>query len=86
MYVLSDMLTPGDRAEAERAFQDVLDQAIVFHESADQRDDDLYLHATADPRTLIRANTFAIGSPTASALRSLPRSRRAAGRIRWTSG
>lgn len=44
-----------DRAEIERAFQDVLDQAIVFHGFADyMRDYDLYLYATADPRTLIQ--------------------------------
>jgi hypothetical protein len=39
-------------AEIQAAFDDVFDQAIVFHGFADyMRDYDLFIYATADPRT-----------------------------------
>jgi hypothetical protein len=38
--------------ELRRAFEEVFDQALLFHGYADyMRDYDLYLYATADPRT-----------------------------------
>ena len=44
-----------DRAEIQTAFDDVLDQAILFHGFADyMRDYELFIYATADPRTGIR--------------------------------
>jgi len=43
------------RTEIETAFADVFDQAIVFHGFADyMRDHDIYIYATADPRTGIQ--------------------------------
>lgn len=44
-----------DAAEIQTAFAEVFDQAIVFHGFADyMRDYDIYIYATADPRTGIR--------------------------------
>lgn len=41
-----------DEADIQTAFDDVLDQAIVFHGFADyMRDYDVFIYATADPRT-----------------------------------
>ncbi|MEV0029866.1 hypothetical protein [Nocardia sp. NPDC050793] len=41
-----------DAAQIAQALEDVFDQAIVFHGFADyMRDYDIFLHATADPRT-----------------------------------
>ena len=41
-----------DASEIETAFADVLDQAMLFHGFADfMRDYDIYIYATADPRT-----------------------------------
>jgi hypothetical protein len=41
-----------DSAEIRTAFEDVFDQAIVFHGFADyMRDYDIFIYATADPRT-----------------------------------
>lgn len=41
-----------NEAEIRQAFEDVFDQALLFHGfAAHMRDYDLYLHATADPRT-----------------------------------
>lgn len=45
-----------DTSEIQAAFEDVFDQAIVFHGFADyMRDYDVFVHSTADPRTGIRA-------------------------------
>jgi len=44
-----------DRAEIERAFNDVFDQALLFHGFAEHmRDYDVVIYATADPRTGIQ--------------------------------
>ena len=44
-----------DSAEIQAAFDDVFDQAILFHGFADyMRDYEVFLYATADPRTGIR--------------------------------
>jgi hypothetical protein len=44
-----------DRAEIQAAFDDVFDQAIVFHGFADyMRDYEVFIYVTADPRTGIR--------------------------------
>jgi hypothetical protein len=41
-----------DEADIQTAFDDVFDQAIVFHGFADyMRDYDVFIYATADPRT-----------------------------------
>lgn len=41
-----------DEQQIRQAFDDVLDQALVFHGFADyMRDYELYIYATADPRT-----------------------------------
>lgn len=41
-----------NRTEIQAAFDDVFDQALVFHGYADyMRDYDLYVYTTADPRT-----------------------------------
>lgn len=41
-----------DEQQIRQAFDEVLDQALVFHGFADyMRDYDLYIYATADPRT-----------------------------------
>lgn len=41
-----------NEAEIRQAFEDVFDQALLFHGfAAHMRDYDLYLYATADPRT-----------------------------------
>lgn len=45
-----------DRSQIQAAFDDVFDQAIVFHGFADyMRDYEVFIHATADPRTGIRS-------------------------------
>lgn len=44
-----------DRAEIQTAFDDAFDQAILYHGFADyMRDYDVYIYATADPRTGIQ--------------------------------
>ncbi len=44
-----------DSAGIQAAFDDVCDQALVFHGFADyMRDYEVFIHATADPRTGIR--------------------------------
>ena len=44
-----------DSSEIQAAFDDVFDQAIVFHGFADyMRDYEVFIYATADPRTGIR--------------------------------
>jgi hypothetical protein len=44
-----------DATEIQTAFDDVFDQAILFHGFADfMRDYDIYIYATADPRTGIQ--------------------------------
>jgi hypothetical protein len=44
-----------DSSEIQAAFDDVLDQVIVFHGFADyMRDYEVFIYATADPRTGIR--------------------------------
>jgi hypothetical protein len=44
-----------DASEIQAAFDDVFDQAIVFHGFADyMRDYDIFIYATADPRSGIR--------------------------------
>ena len=44
-----------DRSEIQAAFDDVFDQAILFHGFADfMRDYEVFVYATADPRTGIR--------------------------------
>ena len=44
-----------DRSEIQAAFDDVFDQAILFHGFADyMRDYEVFIYATADPRTGIR--------------------------------
>jgi hypothetical protein len=44
-----------DSSQIQAAFDDVFDQAIVFHGFADyMRDYDVFIYATADPRTGIR--------------------------------
>lgn len=44
-----------DTSEIQAAFDDVFDQAIVFHGFADyMRDYEVFVYATADPRTGIR--------------------------------
>jgi hypothetical protein len=44
-----------DSSEIQAAFDDVFDQAIIFHGFADyMRDYDVYIHAAADPGTGIR--------------------------------
>jgi hypothetical protein len=44
-----------DISEMQAAFDDAFDQAIVFHGFADyMRDYDIFIYATADPRTGIR--------------------------------
>jgi hypothetical protein len=41
-----------DRSEIQTAFDEIFDQALVFHGFADYlRDYELYVHVTADPRT-----------------------------------
>lgn len=41
-----------DRQELQKAFNDVFDQSILFHGFADyMRDYDVFIYATADPRT-----------------------------------
>lgn len=46
------MLASMNRQEIAAAFQDVFDQAIVFHGFAEHmRDYDVFVYATADPRT-----------------------------------
>ncbi|BCJ70189.1 hypothetical protein [Polymorphospora rubra] len=41
-----------DRSEIQAAFDEVFDQALVFHGYADHmRDYDVFVHATTDPRT-----------------------------------
>ena len=43
---------PVNEHQIRQAFDDVLDQALVFHGFADYvRDYELYIYATADPRT-----------------------------------
>ncbi len=43
------------RPEIQAAFDDVCDQAILFHGFADyMRDYEVFIYATADPRTGIR--------------------------------
>lgn len=44
---------PGmDTSEIQAAFEDVFDQAVIFHGSADyMRDYDVFVYVTADPRT-----------------------------------
>ena len=45
-----------DASEIQAAFDDVFDQAVVFHGFADyMRDYEVYIYAAADPRTGIRA-------------------------------
>ena len=42
-------------AEIESAFNDAFDQAVLFHGFADyMRDYEVFIYATADPRTGIR--------------------------------
>ena len=44
-----------DTSEMRAAFEDVFDQALVFHAFADyMRDYDVVIYATADPRTGIQ--------------------------------
>jgi hypothetical protein len=47
---------PGmDTTEIQSAFDDVFDQAVIFHGFADyMRDYEVFIYATADPRTSIR--------------------------------
>lgn len=48
----SGMLSSMNRQEIATAFEDVFDQAIVFHGFAEHmRDYDVFVYATADPRT-----------------------------------
>lgn len=48
----SGMLASMNRQEIATAFEDVFDQAIVFHGFAEHmRDYDVFVYATADPRT-----------------------------------
>lgn len=45
-----------DRSEIQTAFDDAFDQAILFHGFADyMRDYEVFIYATADPRTGVRA-------------------------------
>ncbi|SRR5216683_3527426 len=49
--IISDV----DTSEIQAAFDDVFDQAIIFHSYADyMRDYEVFIYATADPRTGIR--------------------------------
>ena len=44
-----------DSSQIQTAFDDIFDQALVFHGFADyMRDYDIYIYATADPRTGIQ--------------------------------
>ena len=44
-----------DTSEIQAAFDDVFDQAILFHGFADyMRDYEIFIYATADPRTTMR--------------------------------
>lgn len=41
-----------DREHLQEAFDEIFDQALIFHGFVDyMRDYDLYVYATADPRT-----------------------------------
>jgi hypothetical protein len=49
--IISDV----DTSEIQAAFDDVFDQAIIFHGFADyMRDYEVFIYATADPRTGVR--------------------------------
>jgi hypothetical protein len=65
-----------DTSEIQAAFDDVFDQAIVFHGFADyMRDYEVFIYATADPRTGIRPKhllyrfTHCVRATVTSALR-----------------
>ena len=50
-----------------QAFDDVFDQALVFHGITDyMRDYDVFVYATTDPRTGISRTTCVTASSTAS--------------------
>jgi hypothetical protein len=52
-----------DSPEIQAAFDDVFDQAILFHGFADfMRDYEVFIYATADPRTGIRPGVENIGA------------------------
>jgi len=76
--IVKDLLV--DEAGIQAAFDEVFDQAIVFHGFADYlRDYDVFVYATADPRTGIARSTFGTGSSTAFTPRLRLHCRRSSG-------
>jgi hypothetical protein len=64
--VVSAIIWDVDIPEIQAAFDDVFDQALIFHGFADYlRDYGLFVYATADPRTGIRRGICATAFATA---------------------